>query len=380
MASLPVEVRDLLALQMIEGLGPQRIRALLAHFGTLERLRRASAAELTQVAGIGDGLARTIVTELPAVDVEAEAERIERGGVRVLSPTLPGYPAALLPIPAAPLLLFARGEIVAADARAVALVGTRYMNAYGRRVAKMLAEGLARAGVTVVSGLARGVDGIAHRAALDAGGRTLAVLAGGLSRIYPPEHSDLAEAVTRAGALLTEATMTQPPTQWRFPARNRIISGLSRVIVIVQAPAGSGALITADHAAEQGKQVMAVPGALDDEQQAGCHRLLRDGAVLCRSVDDILEELDGFSNTLRQADAPTVEVAASPPPAPPTGPPPGLDDTGRRIWEFLADGSRAIDEIAQQLGLAMPPLATALMMLEMKKVVRRMPGNRYERV
>ncbi|MFO0930961.1 MAG: DNA-processing protein DprA, partial [Gemmataceae bacterium] len=365
MAALPAEVRDLLALQMIEGLGPQRIRALFAHFGTLDRIRHASIAELTQVPGIGDATARTIHAELPAVDIAAEVDRLERAGVRVLAPTLPGYPATLRPIPSAPLLLFARGEITAADERAVALVGTRHVNTYGRRVAQTLAAGLARAGVAVVSGLARGVDGICHRAALDAGGRTLAVLAGGLSRIYPPEHTDLAAAIPTAGAVLTEATMTQPPTQWRFPARNRIISGLSRVIVIVQAPTGSGALITADHAAEQGKLVMAVPGGVDDEQHAGCHRLLRDGAVLCRGVDDILEELDGFSNTLRQRDDPAPEAvpqpAPPPPPPPRTGPPPGLDDTGRRIWELLADGSRAIDEIAQQLALAVPPLTTALM-------------------
>lgn len=371
------EVRDLLTLHLIEGLGPQRIRALLDHFGGLDGLRQASPEELREVPGIGAGLAHAIVRELPTLDVAAEVERLRRGGVRALPLTAPDYPAVLRPVPAAPLLLFVRGEVLPADQRAVALVGTRQVNGYGRRVAKQLAEGLARAGVTVVSGLARGVDGIAHRAALDAGGRTLAVLAGGLSRIYPPEHTELSAEICRAGALVTEATMEQPPTQWRFPARNRIISGLSQIIVIVQAPVGSGALITAEHAGEQGKLVMAVPGAVDDEQQAGCHRLLRQGAVLCRGVEDILEELDGFSQTLRAPSGNGQAPAA--PPVRPTGPPAGLDDTGRRVWELLGDGSRAVDEIARSLQLAVPALAGLLLGLEMKRVVRRLPGNRYER-
>jgi DNA processing protein len=265
--------------------------------------------------------------------------------------------------------------VSAADARAVALVGSRHCTDYGRRMAARLATGLAHAGVTVVSGLARGIDGIAHRAALQAGGRTLAVLAGGLSRIYPPEHKDLASEVEAAGAILSESRMGQESMPGLFPVRNRIISGLSAVVVVVEAAERSGALATAHHAADQGRTAMAVPGPVDAEASGGCHALLRQGAVLCRGVEDVLEELNGVS-----AQVAAEKKAASVPakPAPPASPPPGLDDVQGRIWEQLAEPCH-LDQLVQRLGLTVPQVSGALMMMEMKKVVRRLPGNRYER-
>lgn len=224
-------------------------------------------------------------------------------------------------------------------------------------------RGLARSSDLSARGLARGIDGAAHRGALAAGGRTVAVLAGGLSKIYPPEHADLAGEVQTAGALLTEATMMQQPLPDMFPARNRIISGMSRGVIIVEAAEKSGALITARHALEQGRDVFAVPGPIDSPASAGCLGLLRDGAKLVRGIDDVLEELGGIA----------AETAAG------NVEPPGMDDHQRRIWEKLAEGTKHLDELAQQLGIAVPPLSTALMMLEMKKAVRRLPGNRYER-
>jgi DNA processing protein len=226
----------------------------------------------------------------------------------------------------------------------------------------------------VISGLARGIDGVAHRAALEAGGRTIAVLAGGLSRIYPPEHRGLADQVAASGALLTESSMMQEPLAGLFPARNRLISGLSRVIVIVEAGEGSGALHTAHHAAEQGRTVMAVPGPPDAEASAGCNALIRDGAVLCRGADDVLEELHGVSAVSQAAKAAGgARVPAE------KAPPPGLTDDQRRVWDFLAGGVRTVDELAQQLGMTAPQLAGALMRMEMKRAIRRLPGNRYER-
>jgi DNA processing protein len=365
------EVRDLLALHLADGLGPVRIAALLEHFGSAGRVLRAGAAELMQVPGIGAQLSAGLATALRGVDAGAELERIVAAGVSLAAQGQPAYPDWLTSIPAAPRLLYLKGSIVPADVRAVALVGTRRPTAYGRKVAKSLSEGLARAGVTVVSGLARGIDGIAHRGALDGGGRTLAVLAGGLSRLYPPEHRGLADDVVAKGALVTESAMGQEPLKGLFPARNRIISGLSRVVVIVQAPAKSGALITAEHAGEQGRTVMAVPGPIDDEACGGCNALLREGAVLCRGVDDVLEELDGVSAVAtRNRSGET---------ATPSGPPPGLDEVQSRLYEALADGAKSIDELSQGLGLKVPELAGTLLMLEMKKVVRRLPGSRYER-
>jgi DNA processing protein len=371
---VPAETRELLALHLAPGLGPQRTAALLEHFGSAARARRAAAGELGAVPGIGTHLARSLAEALAQVDVEAELRQMERAGVRVLPLGGPEYPSCLAAIPAAPPLLYVRGTLSAADARAVALVGSRRCTPYGRRLAERLAAGLVRAGVTVVSGLARGVDGAAHRAALEAGGRTLAVLAGGLSRIYPPEHKGLADAVAASGALLTESAMAQEPLAGLFPARNRVISGLCRAVVIVEAPEKSGALITAGHAAEQGRTVLAVPGPVDGEGSAGCHRLIRDGAVLCRGVEDVLEELDGVS-----ARAAAEKAAGKAAAAAPAGPPPGLDEAQRRVWDFLAGGPRSVDEMAQHLGLAVPVLSGLLMALEMKKVLRRLPGSRYER-
>jgi DNA processing protein len=259
-----------------------------------------------------------------------------------------------------------RGALAEGDRNAVAIVGSRQCSPYGRRMAERLAGDLARAGVTVISGLARGIDGCAHRGALQAGGRTLAVLAGGLARIYPPEHKGLAEEVQAAGALLSEAAMDMEPMAGMFPARNRIISGLARGVIIVEANEKSGALITASHGGEQGRNVMAVPGPADSPASAGTNALIRKGAILVRGVEDVLEELDGVA-------------AVSAAPLLPVAPPPGLEDGQRRIWEFLAGQPRHLDEMAQQLGMSVPELSTALMVLEMKRVVRRLPGNRYER-
>jgi DNA processing protein len=356
------EARDLLALHLVPGLGPRLTAALLERFGSAAAVRQASVADLQTVPHIGAKLAEEFYRALRQVDVDAEVAEMARHEVELLPRADVAYPAALTEIPNPPPLLYVRGRLVSQDARAVAVVGSRQCTAYGRRVASDLARDLVRAGYTVVSGLARGIDGAAHRGALAAGGRTVAVLAGGLSKIYPPEHVELAREVQAAGALLTEATMTQQPLPDMFPARNRIISGLSRGVIVVEAAEKSGALITARHALEQGREVFAVPGPIDSPASAGCLGLLRAGAKLVRGIDDVLEELGGTA----AAPLPGVE-------------PPGMDETQRRIWQHLADGPRHLDELAQQLGISVPLLSTALMMLEMKRSVRRLPGNRYER-
>jgi DNA processing protein len=372
--SVTDDVRDLLTLSLVSGIGPRLTTALLERFGSAGAALRASAAELCTVPYIGPRLAEELTQALSRSDAVSELERMERHGVRFLVLGTPEYPPSLANIPDPPHLLYLRGTLTAADANAVALVGSRHCTDYGRRVATRLASGLARAGVTVVSGLARGIDGVAHRAALQAGGRTLAVLAGGLSRIYPPEHADLAREVEAAGAVLTESSMEQEPLAGLFPMRNRIISGLSKVIVLVEAAQKSGALITASHAADQGRTVMAVPGTVDVPSSGGCNELIRKGAVLCRGVEDILEELHGVSAMAvaeKNASAPTA-------PAVPSGPPAGLDDMQRRIWDMLTEAYH-LDQLVQRLGLAVPQVSGALMMMEMKKAVRRLPGNRYER-
>jgi DNA processing protein len=317
---------------------------------------------------VGPKLASQVRESMAGADVEAELACMAQHGVRLLTFGGPGYPPALATLTDPPQLLYVRGTLDPRDGNAVAVVGSRGCTSYGRRMAERLASDLARAGWTVVSGLARGIDGVAHRAALQAGGRTVAVLAGGLSRIYPPEHKDLAEQVAAAGALVTESSMRMEPMAGLFPPRNRIISGLARAVVVVEANDKSGALITAGLAGEQGRAVLAVPGPVDGPASAGTNGLIRKGAVLCRGAEDVLEEL--------QATAPLVPGSAA---APAAEAPPGLDETQRRVWECLAGPPQHVDDVARQLGLAVPELARALMLLEMKRAVRRLPGNRYER-
>ena len=342
---------------------PRLTAALLERFGSAASVLRARPAQLCEVPHIGPKLAEDLCQAMTRLDVDAELALLAQHNVSLRVLGTPSYPASLATIPDPPQLLFVRGTIEARDANGVALVGSRTYTGYGRRAAERLATGLVRAGCTVVSGLARGIDGIAHRAALQARGRTLAVLAGGLSRIYPPEHTELADQVAASGALITEASMKMEPMAGMFPARNRIISGLCRGVVIVEAAEKSGALITATHAGEQGRTVFAVPGPIDNATSAGCNALIRKGAILVRDAEDILEELDG------------IRTAASPAASPPVE----LDENQRRLWDFLAEQPRHLDEMVQQLGLGVAPLSGLLLTLEMKKVVRRLPGNRYER-
>ena len=372
--ALSDEVRALLALQLVPGLGPMRISALLERFGSAVVALRVGAGELAELPGFGGKLAPTIAQALREVDVELELKLLEQHHIGLCVRGTPEYPASLAEIHDPPHLLYVRGSLEPRDGRAVALVGSRSCTDYGKRMATRLAADLARAGYTIVSGLARGVDGAAHRGALQAGGRTLAVLAGGLSRIYPPEHKGLAEEVEKAGALVTESSMVQEPLASLFPARNRIISGLSQAVVLVEAAERSGALITATHAAEQGRTVLAVPGPADSAASGGTNALIRQGAILCRGADDVLEELHGVSAMATAAKNAVPSAGAAAP-----TPPPVLDETQRRVWDFLGNGPRHLDEMVQQLALPVAQLAGMLLTMEMKKTVRRLPGNRYER-
>ncbi len=378
---MPPDLFAHLALALVPDLGPKRTRAVLAHFGGPEAALRATADQLRRVESLGPKLADQFAAAFRTADPAAEWALVQKHGVAVVPLGHPDYPERLAAIPDPPALLYRRGDLLPADERAVAFVGSRACTPYGIRTAERLAAGMAAAGWTVVSGLARGIDAAAHRGALEAGGRTVAVLAGGLRRIYPPEHADLAERVVAAGCLITETPMTVQPQPGMFPARNRIISGLSRAVVVVEANSRSGALITVDHAADQGRDVYAVPGPVDSPASAGCLELIRTGARMVRSADDILEELAGIAGSAPpprplppKADKGLFEV----PTPPPAGPPPGLDGAPLRVWEALA-GSKQADELARDLGIPPGELAGVLLRLEMKKAVRRLPGNHWER-
>jgi DNA processing protein len=383
MPPVPDAVRDHLALALVPNLGPRLTAALLAAFGSAAAVRQATATQLRGVPHIGDKTAAEFTAALRSVDVDGELELADKYGVTPVPLGFPGYPPQLAEVATAPPVLYVRGAWAEADASAVAIVGSRACTPYGKRVAAEIARGLARAGVTVVSGLARGIDGAAHRGALEAGGRTIAVLAGGLCRIYPPEHTDLAAEVAAAGALMTETSMAQSPQPGMFPARNRIISGLSRGVVVVEANVGSGALHTVNHALEQGKEVFAVPGPVDSPASAGCLDLLRKGARLVRSADDILDDLKGLATADWRTAAPARETEAVPPtlfadPPPPPAPPPSLEPSQLAVWDQLGS-KRHADELARDSGLNAGELAKVLLHLEMTRLIRRLPGNFYER-
>lgn len=373
------DLRDHLALALVPGLGPKLTAALMLHFGTADAARRATVNDLLRIPLIGDKLAQSFVQSLRSVDVDAEERLMIAHNVRAVILGRDDYPLRLTEIADAPPLLYFRGEITPADSNSIAIVGSRACTSYGLKTAERIAASLARAGWTVISGLARGIDGAAHKGALDAGGRTLAVLAGGLARIYPPEHAELADAVAKQGCLITETPMTVQPQPGMFPARNRIISGLCRGVVVIEANAKSGALITVDHAAEQGREVFAVPGQVDSPSSAGCLELIRKGAKLVRDADDILDDIRGIAPPDPIAKKPSVRKAVQSSTlfeeAKPAAP---LDGVQQQIWDALT-GAKHADELARTLGLPIGDLNRNLMQLELKKVIRRLPGNQYER-
>jgi DNA processing protein len=364
--NLSDDERDLIALHLVTGIGPRLTSALLERFGSAAAVLRASAADLREVPYLGAKVADSLQHALANPDVAKECAQIEKHGVHLRVMGRPEYPANLATIDDAPHLLFVRGALEARDEKAIAIVGSRACTSYGKRLAERIAQDLARAGWTIVSGLARGIDACAHRGALQAKGRTIAVLAGGLSKIYPPEHADLADEVAASGALVTESCMLMEPMATLFPARNRIISGLSRAVVVIEAAEKSGALITARLAAEQGREVFAVPGTVDSSASMGTHQLLRKGAKLVRHADDILEDLQSLPGL--------VEEKSQAAPVQPLD----LDETQQKIWEALAE-RRLVDDLTYQLNLPISELTRHLMMLELRKVVRRLPGNWYER-
>jgi DNA processing protein len=326
----------------------------------------ASAREVSEVEGLDATVAARIEQVRREYDAEADAQELERRGFRVLSLYDPSYPATLKTIEDPPPVLFLRGTLTPAEDQAVAVVGSRRSSSYGRLVAEDLSRKLVPYGLTIVSGLAQGIDTAAHQGALRAGGRTIAVLGCGLDVCYPRENRALADAIAEQGALLTEFPLGTPPEGWHFPARNRIISGLSRAVVVIEAPINSGALITADYALEQGREVLAVPGNVTNNRSAGCHRLIKEGARLVEDVFDIVDVL-GLSAPLR------LPVPSETPPAP------SLQPDEQRIIEVLGIHQKHVDQIIREASLSTAQVNSALVLLELKGLVRRLPGNLFVR-
>ena len=348
-----------LAISRVPYIGPARIERLLQTFGSLSTAWSAPVEEL-RVA-----LESRALTELLAarsrIDPVVELDRLGRLGIRAVYPGHPSYPPLLAEISGRPSLLYVRGELVARDDTAVAIVGTRRATPYGRQAAERIAAELAEAGVTVVSGLARGVDAAAHRAAVDVGGRTIAVLGSGPDVIYPAEHRRLAEQILESGAILSEFPPGAKPDAQNFPARNRIVSGMTLGTLIVEAPARSGALITASFAADQGREVFVVPGSIFAESAEGTNALLRDGARLVRNGIDILEDLGlgvGRNPVATQSQIP-------------------LEENELRLYDALRNEARHIDELAEEAGLPVAAASALLLTMELKGLVRNHGAQYY---
>jgi len=361
-------------LACVPGVGSRLRQLLLERFGSPQGVFAASPREIAGVAKIGPKLAKLIPTLATNPVAEEVIELCRRREVQILPEGTAGYPGLLSRIDDPPGLLFVRGRLEPCDALAVAIVGARHASAYGRRVAHQLAGGLARAGYTVVSGLARGIDAAAHRGSLEAGGRTIAVLGSGVLSIYPPEHAELALEVIAQGAMVSELPPLTEPQTGTFPSRNRIISGLTLGTVVVEAADRSGALITARLAGEQGREVFAVPGPIDSRMSRGCHALIRDGAKLVQGIDDILEELGPLFETAVTADGREVRSPAEL----------RLDELERQVLaaiDTLAGGAVGvdIDDLVAETGLAAARVLAAIGVLETRRIARRLPGNRVAR-
>ena len=374
-----------LTLALVSGLGPKLTKALLEWFGTPVAVLNASVAQLEAVPQVGNVLAEKFAKGIKNAKLDVEWTLLRQHGVQVFVNGHDGYPPRLTTLENAPHLLYCKGEMLPTDEKSIGIVGSRSCTSYGKRMTQLLAEGLARMGWTVVSGLARGIDGVAHQSALEAGGRTIAVLANGLSTVYPPEHKELAQAVAARGAVITETPMTVAPQAGMFPARNRIISGLSRAVVVVEANARSGALITATHAAEQGREVFAFPGNADSAASAGCLELIRKGVRLIRNLDDLLEDLQGISTP----QPPPPKRSKAKPMAQRTMmeeeieeqaamPMPEMTADQQVVWSVLSE-PKHVDELIRELNKTSGELTRLLMAMELKRLVRRMPGNQYER-
>lgn len=349
-----------IALNCTPGIGPVKIERLLKHFGDLEAAWQATPLQLAQA-----GLDRRSLTSLQhnreQLDLPALLAKIEKQNIRVLTWADDDYPERLRHIAQSPPVLYLRGELHPGDQWAVAVVGTRKPSHYGREVARRIAETLAAAGVTVVSGLARGIDALAHKGALEMGGRTLAVLGSGVDHIYPAEHKGLADKIIAAGALVSDYAPGTRPEAGNFPARNRLISALSQATVIVEAGARSGALITAEFAAEQGREVYAVPGSILSQQSIGPNRLIADGARPLLSAEALLEDLN---LNVRAAQSSARAILA-------------VDPAEQLLLDVLSSDPVHVDELSRQTGMQIAQVSSLLAMLELKGLIRQTGGMHY---
>ncbi len=336
------------------------MQGLVAYFGDLETAWKADAAELAK-AGLGAKLVEKVLAARKQVDLDQVWVRIEAQGIQIFTWIDESYPARLREIDQPPPVLYVRGEYLPDDVFAVAIVGTRKVTPYGRQITEEIASFLAANGITIVSGLARGVDAIAHQSALKAGGRTIAILGSGVDKIYPPEHRGLAEQMMQRGAIISDYAVGTPPDASNFPPRNRIISGLSLAVVVIEAAETSGALITAEFAAEQGREVFAVPGSILAPQSKGTNRLIQKGAQPLLTPADLMQALD-LTRVGEQKAARKIMPA---------------DETEARVLSVLGGEPVHVDEIRNKADLPIERVSATLALMELKGMVRQIGGMNY---
>jgi len=349
------------ALKSVPQVGNVTFRRLVEHFGTPERALAATETELAAVRGILPAAVSSILGHDYREAAERECALVRRAGAGVVTLHSPDYPRSLLELPDPPPLLYVKGELRSSEP-AVAVVGSRRASAYGLAVTEQMARDLARHGVTVVSGMARGIDAAAHRGALDEDRRSIGVLGCGIDIAYPTENRTLFSRMAAHGALVSEFPMGTLPLAENFPRRNRIISGLSQGVLVVEAAEGSGSLITAQCALEQGRDIFAIPGNIHSMNSRGTHRLIKQGAKLVERVEDILEELTGM-----------VPSEQSPPP------PPRLSFSPREaaVYSTMSATPLHIDEITEKCALTVAEVSAILLRLELKGVITQYPGKRF---
>ncbi|MBI4503081.1 MAG: DNA-protecting protein DprA [Gemmatimonadetes bacterium] len=350
------------SLALVPGVGRARLQALLAAFETAPAVLAADRAALSRIPGISPACATAITCATPAAGGRILSQAAEQGAVTLI-PDDSRFPGALREIPDAPTLLFGLGNLALLDSPGVAIVGSRVHSRYGAEVCRHFAAGAARRGVTVVSGMARGLDAVAHTAALDAGGGTIGVLGNGIGVIYPSANRELYRRMSAEGCLLTEFPPGERPNAGSFPRRNRLISGLARATVVVEARDGSGALITADCALAQGREVLAVPGPITSPTSNGCNRLIQMGAKPALGLRDVFEEL----GMTYDDSAPSISL------------PGGLTDPERRALDALSVEAEHVDDLAARLKMGASEVLAVLTSLEIRGLVTQLPGKTFRR-
>ena len=352
-----------IALNMIPLMGPVRMRRLLEAFGSAEKILLARPSQLTQVDGISDALARNIAEWEKHADPAEEQRKALEMGAHIITAEDDEYPPLLREIHDPPIVLYVLGSIIDRDRNAVAVVGSRKASHYATECAKKLSFQMAYAGLTVVSGLARGIDTAAHQGALAAKGRTIAVIGSGLGELYPPENAELADRIAASGAVISEFPIDTKPDRQTFPIRNRIVTGLSFGVLVVEAGANSGALISANMAAEQGRTLYAVPGRIDAPAALGSNRLIQQGAKLVITVDDILDDLP-----LVFREKPDLPAAA---------PAVDLSPEQQKILDAIGSEEMPLDSVIATSGLTAAVVSSTLLALEIRRLVKQLPGKRF---